>query len=365
VLELDTIVSRVLKNCDISDSEHAGVYSVCGLALRLRDLYKWEKGLPPWEEKDSSEILEWIGDKESAWDRLSGGDFVSLSILGKEYDPFDTVGINAVLEPRGFLYGAGYARSLKPTFFLAHIDDKSKVDGHTVYTLGRELGRDLFTIPALTQDNCVIVRKQTAMLFLWDQIIYVKESGRFALRFAMANCGLKEGDPKELQRGLATIFDAQRDTYIYHEIGELHDTVFDVDIWREVIAAYPHTPVELLARAVRDLLADTNESGALRHIIKERKEASLGFYVAFLDGLMKENFLELVAAFREFTESRNWDVIGQAVSQGHNTARELAEFIMDTYQAGKQKNEKQWAKAEIEKRLIKRKLREEAPTAPQ
>ena len=58
MFDLNGIVSQVLENCNISDSQHAGVYSICGLALRLRDLYKWEKGLEPWVEDDSVEILE-------------------------------------------------------------------------------------------------------------------------------------------------------------------------------------------------------------------------------------------------------------------------------------------------------------------
>ena len=61
VLERKSITDQVLENCTISDSRHAGLYSICGLALRLRDLYKWEKGLDPWVEKDSSEVLEWNG----------------------------------------------------------------------------------------------------------------------------------------------------------------------------------------------------------------------------------------------------------------------------------------------------------------
>ena len=48
------ITRQVLRNCEISDARHAGLFSICGLALRLRDLYKWEKGLDPWVEKDSS-----------------------------------------------------------------------------------------------------------------------------------------------------------------------------------------------------------------------------------------------------------------------------------------------------------------------
>jgi hypothetical protein len=46
--ELKSFTRQVLRNCDISDADHAGFYSICGLALRLRDLYKWENQLPPW-----------------------------------------------------------------------------------------------------------------------------------------------------------------------------------------------------------------------------------------------------------------------------------------------------------------------------
>ena len=39
------MTEQVLRNCHISYARHAGLYSICGLALRLRDLYKWEMGL--------------------------------------------------------------------------------------------------------------------------------------------------------------------------------------------------------------------------------------------------------------------------------------------------------------------------------
>ena len=118
VLELDTITEQVLHNCNLYDSRNAGLYSICGLALRLRDLYKWEKGLEPWKEKDSSEILEWIGDKEEKWSQMADEDLSEITILGIRYDPFDTEGINAILEHYDLFYGAGYAHSMKPSFFL-------------------------------------------------------------------------------------------------------------------------------------------------------------------------------------------------------------------------------------------------------
>jgi hypothetical protein len=352
MLELDHLTNQVLQNCEISDSRHAGLFSICGLALRLRDLYKWEKGLEPWDERDSSEILDWIGNKEQKWEDIAEHDYHPLSILGRQYDPFDTLAINLVLKPYGLFYGAGYARSLKPTFFLANIDDVRKVSGHFVYTLGRELARDLLTIPALTQDSFVLLRKESACMFLWDQLLYIKKSGRDALKFALQNCGLKDEHPKTLRRNLDKIFAAQQETYIYHEIGEIKDTVFERGIWREVIAAFPHTAVELLARAVKDLLADTNKYGTLRYFAQARKTASLGFYVAFYDGLAKALFPELGACFQEFIQTRNWQVIENTIDTGYNTAKHCAEQIIQIYQTGKQKNDPAWAKDEIEKRLL-------------
>jgi hypothetical protein len=352
MLNIDDITRQVLHNCDISDGHHAGMFSICGLALRLRDLYKWEQGLPPWEERDSSEILEWIAAKENKWETYADTDFGEISINGKKFSPFDASGINAVLEPHNFLYGAGYARSLKPTFFLAAIEEKSTIDETPIYTLGRELARDLLTIPALSQEDCVLLRQESARLFLWDSIFYIKKSARPALKFALDSCGIKDQQPKALRRKLAAILAAQKATYIYHEVGELKDTVFDRSLWREIIAEFPYSPVEYLARAVKDLLADTNDFGTLRHIIRERQTASLAFYAAFLDGLVKEIFPELPAAFQLFMQTDDWGMIEQAVSGGRRTAINHAEIIMDLYRAGVRRNDLKWAAEHIQQKLL-------------
>ena len=353
MLHLEDIVNQVLKNCDISDSQHAGLFSICGLALRLRDLYKWEKGLDPWVEKDSSEILEWIEDKEQKWDKLAEKHLEGITIFGNTYDPFDSKGINSALEPYGVIYGGGYAYSLKPTFFLADIENKKEIDGYTVYILGRELARDLLTLPALSQDNCILIRQEPAKLFFWDQILYLKKSGRFALRFALSNYGLNENNTKEVKHSLEKIVAAELGRYIYHELGEIQDTIFDRNTWREIIATFPHTPIELLVRSVKDLLADTNDYGTLRFIIRERKSSSLAFYVAFLDGLIKELFPEIRNAFKEFLDTRDWTVIEEAVEVGYHTAKGYAETISSIYQSGKQKKNVKWAEREIAENLLK------------
>jgi hypothetical protein len=352
MLNIDEIAHQVLQNCNISDANNAGMYSICGLALRLRDLHKWEQGLPPWEERDSSEVLEWIEAKENQWEKCIDKEFAPISINGKTHDPFDTAAINAVLEPLNIFYGAGYARGLKPTFFLAAIAEKSTINGTTIYTLDRELARDLLTIPAHSQNKDVILRQDSAKLFLWDSIFYIKKSARPALRFALESCGIADHQPNALKRRLADLLAAQRDTYIYHEIGEIHDTVFDRELWREIIAAFPYSPVEYLARAVKDLLADTNKYGTLQHIVREHNTAALAFYVAFLDGLPKEFFPELPASFQQFTQAEDWNIIEQAVSSGYRTAAAHAGLIMDLYQKGVRKNDLKWTENQIQQHLL-------------
>jgi hypothetical protein len=351
---LDAFIEQVLYNCSVSDAKYAGYYSLCGLALRLRDLYKWEKGLAPWIEEEPSIIIEWIGSREDIWEKLTDKDLASLAIEGRTYDPFDTRSVNEVIEPLGLFYGAGYVHGLKPTFFLAHLEVKRTIHGCGVFILGHELARDLLGLPALTQDSSVVVRREAGEHFLWNEMLYMKQSGRSALRYALQQAhGITDLHPKALEGGLSRIFEEEMEAYIYHEVGELCDRGFDRLIWRELIAAFPHTPIELLARAVKDLLADTNERGTLPYIIQERKKASLGFYVAFMDGLRKALFPEILKAFHEFMEREDWHTVEEAVSTCRTRVMGYARSMSDIFQAAKKWDNMMWAEDQIGRSLLK------------
>lgn len=352
MLDLEAITRQVLHNCAVSDSRAAGLYTVCGLALRLRDLYKWEKGLDPWVEHDSAKVLEWIGEKEEEWERLATAGFQDIKILGAGHDPFDTQGINTALEPEGLFYGAGYVHSVKPTFFLARLEEKKEAGGHPVYILGKELARDILTIPALSQGDSIVVRMGSARFFLWDKIFFARKSARNPIRFALERYGLRDQDTEALRQNLSRLLEGEVETYIHHELGGLKDTIFDRDIWRNIIAGFPHTPIELLARAVKDLLADTNEYGALRHITRERKAASIAFYAAFLDGLRRMLFPQAITAFQQFASSGDWGLIEEAILEGHRTAKQYAEVTCGIYEKARERNDMDWAEKEIEECLL-------------
>ena len=348
MLNTDSLIRQVRRNCDISDARHAGLYSICGLALRLRDLFKWEHGLQPWEERAAGEVLSWIGDKESAWEDLAEHEFSDINVNGRTFDPFDVTGINAALASGNLFYGAGYAFSLKPTFFLANLQKKNRLNGLTVYILERELARDLLTIPAMSQSGCIVFRSESARYFSWDQMTYVTKSGRFALEFALNEMGINDFGSRSRQRHFDRILGVQQGIYIRHEAGELTDRVFDPSLWREIIAAFPHTPVELLARTVKDLLADCGGEGPLRYIVNVKDAAALGLYMAFFGGLAKSMFSELPEAFNRFVADRDWRGIYSIVRASHKRAVDYAERLTNLFNRGKATGELDAARHQIE-----------------
>lgn len=336
--ELDELIRQVRRNCDISDARHGGVFSVCGLALRLRDLYKWEKGLAPWEEGDPGDVLDWIGAREDYWETLAEAEYGLLALDTRRLDPFDTESVNALLSPHGCYYGAGYARGLKPTFFLARIESRRELEGCSVYVLGREIARDLLTLPALSQGRTILLRRESAYRFLWDQIAYIAPSARRALHAALDACGLSDHRPAALRRDLRRLLEVQESIHLLHELGEIHETDFRRDLWQEIIAAFPLTRVELLARHVKDLLADTSAFGPLRHICRTRDTAGLALYVALSDRIAKALFPELPAGLEELLRSGDWAAVAHAVDAGQAAVRQHAAAMAEIYGDEKRRN---------------------------
>ena len=349
--DLDELIRHIRRNCDISDARHGGVFSVCGLALRLRDLFKWERGLAPWEEGDPAEVLDWIGAREAYWETLADSDYAALCMNGRSWEPFDTAGVNSVLSARGVYYGAGYARGLKPTFFLAAVEGRREIEGCSVYTLGHEMARDLLTLPALSQGRTILLRRESAHRFLWDQISYVAPSARRALHAAMHACTITDFRPAALRRDLHKLLEVQEAIHLHHELGEIHETEFKRDLWQEIIAAFPLTRVELLARHVKDLLADTNAMGTLRWILRTRSVAGLALYVAFADRVTQALFPELAACLADVLRNGDWAAVSQSVEAGHGAAKRYAAAIAEIYGDGKRRNDLAGVEARVNRHL--------------
>ena len=153
-------------NCNVSDALYWGFFSICGLLLRYRDLYRSEKGLKAWANISRTDIAAWIEAKEARWPELEDQEFRDLTIDGRTYGPFEVEAVNQALAPRGLVYGAGYSMYMKPSFFLAELLSTRQVDGLTVMTSGPEIVRDLLTAPAMLQEKSVFLRLEPLMMLL-------------------------------------------------------------------------------------------------------------------------------------------------------------------------------------------------------
>ena len=318
--ELSDLQRQVQKNCDISDARHAGVYSLCGLLLRMRDLYKWEHRMVPWQEPKPADLMGWMEDREQYWEEIIEEEIAPVVLGGERFDPYDMDGLNDRMRPLGLVYGAGYGIGMKPTFFLAECAETSSVGGLRIDVVNRELARDIFMTPAMRQGDQIFARRSCMLFFLWDHILEARPSAREATDFALARYGV---DLDEVRRNpahfgdlLERIAERELETWVYHEIGEVLETGFDSGHWQELVSTYANTPVEIFARVLKDVLADTHSEGLLGHIVRNRVESSLGFYVAFQRAISRAVFPEIRDAFFQFRQTGDWNLIEAARESG-------------------------------------------------
>ncbi len=328
----DQLSSDIQFNCDISDARDHGIYSMCSLVLKLRNLYKWEQQIEPWDEAESSDLLDWIEAKEHYWETLAAEDFLPLKIADRSVPADDVLTVNEHLHETRLFYGAGHGRSMKAIFFLAEIAKRLTVEGCPVVILDRELAREMAAPFAMVQEGEVIIRSEPLRFFLWDHIQELRSSCRSSLQFFLKCYGLLE-DGVLSQQKFRDVLDqmvaSELDLFIHHEVGEICETGLSSGTLQQMISRFPGSVIEFVCRAVKDVLADTHPRGVLAHITGEEKESSLGLYVSFLDGLREELFPEMARAWKSFLKKKAWSEIESARVHCRTRMLQLAENITE------------------------------------
>ncbi|MBI4848369.1 MAG: hypothetical protein HY808_07335 [Nitrospirae bacterium] len=339
--DINSIASQVKLNCNISDAKFWGYYQPCGLLLRMRDLYKIENSVKPWEKVETAKIADWIGKREKLWEELQLCDFQKIEINGKRYNPFDVKNINNALASRGLIYGAGYGNLLKPSFLLAEISERTLIGKHNIFIAGREIARDLSTSPAMLRGNTIVVRQQTMNLFFRDKFEEVM-AGRCcgALFHAFSEYGIAKDEAarlstEELEEKLTRITHEEASVYIRHELGEAAQRRGLGKWWRELLLQLPYGRAELFLRGLKDVMSDTCDNGMLAYIIKNKKAGSLFFYVAMLGGFRRSIFSEIITAYEGFINTRDWGLIEKARAEGFKKAKGYTKVLKLIFDNGK------------------------------
>lgn len=317
--------TQVQRNCHISDARHGGDYAMCTFLMKMREYFRWEKGLPFGTHLAREEVGSWLAERERLWESLGEDDYASLSIKDSCIDPFDAETLNRCLTPHGLVYSAGLGRNAKPHFFLGRLVRHQEPGAYSVLISDQEYARDLGAPPAMTQGNTIYIRRESLRRMLWERL----ESWRWnrpdnALGHAFA-CYDFEGD---LSGALDAMTDSEIDMTLLHELGEYQAGLLLGEEWNRLLIDLVGTPAELMARAVRDHLADCMVT--LPALAGETDDASIHFYLGNLTHLRREIFPGLEAAYQDWLASGSRLPLQQIAVRGRDHWEGVARSILQT-----------------------------------
>ena len=287
-----SLIDAVQRNCHVADARHARDMTLCTYLLEMREFYRWEHDLPPGAPLPRAEIGHWIAEREALWESLAGDEFRPLPLAGALHEPFAAGAVNDRLLPAGLVYGAGVGRFGKPHFFLARLERAARDDELTVLVCGCEYARDLTAIPAALQGGTVIVRREALRQWLWEK---VEAWGVKHQPGAMARALAAHGHASDPAGALARMTERETETVILHERGEHAAGRLLGPQWEAMITGFSNRRAEIVARAVRDNLADCLTT--LPALLAQPDDAALHFWFANFDGLRRELFPRLAAAY--------------------------------------------------------------------
>jgi len=331
--KIEDFVRQVKLNCNISDAKFWGYYSICGLLMRYRELYRQEHSLSPWDDIDGREITCWIQARETLWRDLEALELRALVIGDRTYDPFDVSGVNAELAGAGLVYGSGYGAFNKPTFFVAFLDSAKDLYDYRIVAVGRELCRDIAATPAMLQGRCIYMRGEVLSHFIWDRFQDMR-SNQFCAPSAMmfshyGIAGTDEASPWLYERIGELAADAA-EVFVMHEVGEAYEDACDEE-WREMLSEGCDKATELFLRGIKDIRADTSLYGPLKLISIDRNLPQLSIFVAFMDGIRREIFPELRGAVQQFLGGNKWSLIESARSSGYQRTERLQQELVQLW----------------------------------
>lgn len=320
------LVDTVQKNCHIADANHARNMTLCTYLLEMREFYRWENELPLSQQPPRSEIGEWMTHRESLWETLEEDDFADLPIKDLRLDPFESKAVNAALEPEGYVYGAGIGRYRKPHFFLGELKRKEEREGLTIYVTGCEYARDLSTLPAAYQDGAIFLRTDALKRALWEKVeLWGQKKPEGAMKAALACYGFD----REPEAALARMTENESEAVILHEVGEARaDRLLGPD-WKAMIGSFTHRHPELLARSIRDNLADCLST--LPELIEREAWCSLHYYMAEFDGLRLVLFPGLTRAYESWRDSGRPDDLIRTIETGKTHWAEQANRLLNIF----------------------------------
>jgi len=328
-VDIETLMptlEAVRANCHISDARFATQYTLCVYLLKMREFFRWERGLPFGAPLPHDELTGWLTEREEHWEELEDAEFRAVPVGDRHFDPFDSAAINAALNPLGYIYSSGYGASMKPVFFLGALEQRRSHADFTLLVSGRELARDLAAPPAMSLADTIFIRRESLRRMLWERI----EEWRWnqpdnAMKHALG-CYDFDRDPAA---ALEAMTDNELHTVLLHEIGELRAGMLLGPEWEALLAGLGHSKAEIMLRAVRDHLADALST--LPGLLADPSPAVLHGYFAGLSNMRRLLFPQLAQAYEAWRETGHTGPLARLVEPAVEHWSSVTRQILDLF----------------------------------
>ena len=296
---MQALIDTVQRNCDICDARHGSDFGMCTYLLKMRELYRWERDLPLGAPLGKDDVGDWLTTREAHLASLQDADFAELSIGGRSIDPFDAEAVNDAVALHGLVYSAGLVDGARPHFFLAELEGERRADtGFLLRVSGRELARCLSAPPAMTRGATIFLRRESLRRLLWEKYeSWLWSRPHNAMARALAFYPFETA----LNDALDAMTVAEMAVIEAHERGEYHAGLDLGEGWEAMLLDISLTPAELMARAVRDHLADCTHT--LPMLLESGREPSLHLFIANLGAMRKQLFPSVVTAYQGWMET--------------------------------------------------------------
>jgi hypothetical protein len=336
VENLPELIETVQKNCTIADARHARDMTMCTFLLEMREYYRWEMEIPYGARLPKDELGDWLNARESLWDTVEDEDFAPLPLTDTGIDPFDADDVNRALIPQGLVYSSGLGHFRKPHFVLAELKHAEMREGVQVLVAGCEYARDLIAPPAAMRDGAIFLRTDAVRRLLWNKYEeWQWKEKDSALGRAFAHYDFE----RDVEAGLDRMAEAESEAMILHEIGEARAESLLGDAWNDMLGQLTSRHAELLARALRDHLADSLVT--LPTLLERDAAGSLHFYLANLSGLRRALFPALLQAYESWQARGDRRALAEVVARAEDHWLAQARLLVEMYRRDAERTDAQ------------------------
>ena len=323
---IERLRADVQRNCDVSDARHGREYGLCSYLMKMREYYRWEKGLTFSAPLAKDAVGEWLTRRESLWADLGEAEFEPVRVAGRAYDPFDTAAVNRGLQGSGLVYSGGLGHGGRPHFFLGELERRDEENACSVFVSGRELARDLAAPPAMSQGGTIVVRRESLRRMLWEKLEgwqWRRPDNALGRAFG---CYAFDTD---LQGSLDRMAEDELELVLLHERGEVAAGRWLGDRWNDMLLDLAGTPAELAARAVRDHLADC--LCTLPGLATTGRDSSVHFYRGNLTGFRELLFPAFAEAYGAWLEDGSPAHLERVAKAGEAHWKGMAGEVLDLH----------------------------------